>query len=247
MAWTRRACSRFARTGSAMNRVILWDFDGTLAWREGVWSGALLEALDQHCPGHGFCRDDIHPRIRPGFPWNSPEVEHPHLNRPDRWWAALCEHLAWVFRDLGFDADEAEALAISTRIIYTDATSFALFDDTVPTLETLREAGWRHVILSNHVPELPNLVRELGLLPLFGDVISSALIGYEKPHPEAYAIGLRAAGEPDEVWMVGDNIVADVQGAEAVGIPAILVRREGDCKNCCADLHDVVRLITRKF
>ncbi|MFP4248985.1 MAG: HAD family hydrolase, partial [Armatimonadota bacterium] len=217
-----------------MNRVILWDFDGTLAWREGVWSGALLEALDQHCPGHGFCRDDIHPRIRPGFPWNSPEVEHPHLNRPDRWWAALCGHLAWVFRDLGFDADEAEALAISTRIIYTDATSFALFDDTVPTLETLREAGWRHVILSNHVPELPNLVRELGLLPLFGDVISSALIGYEKPHPEAYAValravGLRAAGEPDEVWMVGDNIVADVQGAEAVGIPAILVRREGDC------------------
>jgi len=30
---------------------------------------------------------------------------------------------------------------------------------------------------------------------------------------------------PAEAWMVGDNIVADVLGAEAVGIPAVLVRR----------------------
>ena len=226
-----------------MDRVILWDFDGTLAWREGVWSGALLAALDRHCPEHGFCRDDIHPRIKPGFPWNSPEVEHPHLNRPERWWGALCEHLAWVFRDLGFDSGEAEALARSTRIIYTDATSFQLFTDTVPALEALREAGWRHVILSNHVPELPNLVRELGILPLFDDVISSALIGYEKPHPKAYEFGRRAAGDPDEIWMVGDNPVADVAGAEAVGIPAILVRAEGDARHRARDLSGVADIL----
>jgi FMN phosphatase YigB (HAD superfamily) len=30
---------------------------------------------------------------------------------------------------------------------------------------------------------------------------------------------------PAEVWMVGDNVVADVLGAEAVGISAVLVRR----------------------
>jgi FMN phosphatase YigB (HAD superfamily) len=31
--------------------------------------------------------------------------------------------------------------------------------------------------------------------------------------------------EPSEAWMVGDNVMADVLGAEAVGIPAVLVRR----------------------
>ncbi|MGI5816794.1 MAG: HAD family hydrolase [Armatimonadota bacterium] len=226
-----------------MSRAILWDFDGTLAWREGVWSGALLEALDRHCPGHGFSREDIHPRIVPGFPWNSPDVTHTHLNRPDRWWACLLAHLAWVLRDLGFDDDCAEKLAAATRIVYSDATSFALYADSIPALEALREAGWRHVILSNHVPELPNLVRELGILPLFDDVISSALIGYEKPHPEAFAIGLRATGDADEVWMVGDNPVADVQGAEAAGIPAILVRREAEAQRRCEDLHGVVEML----
>lgn len=226
-----------------MNRTILWDFDGTLAWREGVWSGALLQALDQHCAGHGFCRDDIHPRIVHGFPWHYPETVHTHLNRPERWWAELCAHLSLVFRDLGYEEELSETLARTTRIIYTDATSFRLFDDTVPALEALREAGCRHVILSNHVPELPNLVRELGLLPLFDDIISSALIGYEKPHPEAFTIGLRVAGDPDEVWMVGDNLIADVRGAEALGIPAILVRREGDCERRCENLHGVAEML----
>lgn len=221
----------------------MWDFDGTLGWRDGVWSGALLSTLDRHFPGHGFTRDDIHPRIRPGFPWNSPEVAHTHLNRPERWWRELCGHLAGVFCDLGYDRERAQRLADETRITYTDASSFSLYDDTIPALESLTRSGWRHVILSNHVPELPNLVRELGLLPFFDDVISSALIGYEKPHSEAFAAGLRAAGDADEVWMVGDNPVADVEGAEAAGIPAILVRSEGKALRCCRDLHEVVKLL----
>src|SRR5262249_46098524 len=69
----------------------------------------------------------------------------------------------------------------------------------------------------------------LGLLGL-GDVVDvvvcSAAIGYEKPHPEAYRCALRAAGDPERRWMVGDNYQADVVGAERAGIPAILVRSD---------------------
>ncbi len=226
-----------------MRSVILWDFDGTLAWREGVWSGALLDALDRHCPGHDLCRDDIHPRIVSGFPWNSPQVEHPHLNSPERWWASLCGHFTWLFRDLGYEEDLADTLAKTTRRIYTDPGSFRLYEDTLPALEALRESGWRHVILSNHVPELPEIVRGLGLLPLFDEIITSALIGYEKPHPEAFAIGRGAAAEAQQLWMVGDNPVADIKGAERAGIPAILVRRKGEAKYRYPNLDGVVELL----
>ncbi|MFI5884541.1 HAD hydrolase-like protein [Streptomyces sp. NPDC051554] len=34
---------------------------------------------------------------------------------------------------------------------------------------------------------------------------------------------LDRAGSPERVWMVGDNPVADVAGAQALGIPGILV------------------------
>lgn len=47
--------------------------------------------------------------------------------------------------------------------------------------------------------------------------------GYEKPHPEAFKIALSTAGNPKFVWMIGDNINADIIGAQNVNIPAILV------------------------
>lgn len=41
-----------------------------------------------------------------------------------------------------------------------------------------------------------------------------------------FQLALAEAGDPHHVWMVGDNAVADVAGAQAVGIPAILVRAQ---------------------
>lgn len=66
--------------------------------------------------------------------------------------------------------------------------------------------------------------RALGLGELVESVVCSALIGYEKPHPRAFEIALERC-DASPVWMVGDNADADVRGAEAVGVPAIQVRR----------------------
>ena len=87
-----------------------------------------------------------------------------------------------------------------------------------------RQAGWRHAILSNHVPELRQIVAGLGLDEVVAFVSCSAETGYEKPHAQAFASVLDRL-RPAETWMIGDNVVADVLGAEAVGIPAVLVRR----------------------
>ena len=67
-----------------MNRVILWDFDGTLAHRPGMWRGCLVETLDEHAPGHGIDPEELRPFLRTGFPWDSPEVPHPELSTPTR-------------------------------------------------------------------------------------------------------------------------------------------------------------------
>jgi putative hydrolase of the HAD superfamily len=99
-----------------------------------------------------------------------------------------------------------------------------LFEDTLPALERLSAAGSTHAILSNHVPELRQMVAALGLDEVVAVLSCSAETGFEKPHVQAFASVLEAL-RPSEVWMVGDNIVADVLGAEALGIPAVLVRR----------------------
>jgi putative hydrolase of the HAD superfamily len=210
--------------------VILWDFDGTLARRAGGTSfgACMVETLDEHEPGHGVDIAVVRPFIRSGFPWHAPKVAHPHLSTTARWWEHVEPLLVRGFEGVGFTSDRARTLGKLARERYVDIRHWKVFDDTISTLSTLRGLGWRHVILSNHVPELPAIVRDLGLASFFEASINSAETGYEKPHPEAFAIARRAAGEPSTLWMVGDNPIADVAGAEAAGIPAILVRVEPD-------------------
>jgi putative hydrolase of the HAD superfamily len=201
-------------------RAILWDFDGTLGCRDGMWTGCLLDALDDEHPGHGLGIEDLRAALTDGFPWHRPERAHPELSTPDAWWAPIEALFAKAYAPHGYGPE----LAKLARRRYT-TSGWRLYDDTLPTLRALRDDGYRHVILSNHVPELEQIVESLGLE--VDAIVNSAITGYEKPHPEAFAAGRRAAGDPDELWMVGDNPIADVQGAEAVGIPALLVRRDG--------------------
>jgi putative hydrolase of the HAD superfamily len=47
-------------------------------------------------------------------------------------------------------------------------------------------------------------------------------LGIEKPNSAIFAHALDVSNAGADVWMVGDNPIADVQGAEQVGIRAIL-------------------------
>ena len=229
-----------------MNRAILWDFDGTLAHRPGMWRGCLVETLDEHGPATGSTRRSYARSCADGFPWDSPDVPHPELGDPDAWWARVEILLAAAYEGAGIEAVRASQLAGRVRERYVDPSRvWELFPDTTPVLERLREEGWRHVVLSNRVPELPVIAEGLGLTALVDHIVSSAATGYEKPHPEAFRLALEHCGNPDQVWMVGDNPVADAAGAEAVGIPAVLVRTQLEAaKRSAADLYEVAAIIT---
>lgn len=153
---------------------------------------------------------------------------HPELDTPEAWWEVVEGLLFQACLQFGFSEAKARTYARETHERYIDVAGFRLFDDTLPALTMLKEEGWRHIILSNHVPELRDIVEGLRLADLIEDALSSAVTGYEKPNPKAFDLGREAAGHPEELWMVGDNPEADVRGAEAVGIPAILVRNHDE-------------------
>ena len=114
--------------------------------------------------------------------------------------------MADAYAGVGIDPARARELARHARTRFVDpAHGWALFDDVIEVLTGLREAGWRHAILSNHVPELPALAAGLGVAKLMDTIHTSASTGFEKPHPRAFELALQAAGHPDAVWMVGDN------------------------------------------
>jgi putative hydrolase of the HAD superfamily len=208
-------------------KLLIWDFDGTLGHRRGEtgWSLLLEEALDSEEPGHGYAAETFRPYLRDGFPWHRPDVPHLELcGDPEGWWAGVGARLTHAYEAVGYPPARALELAAAARRLYVEPASWSLFDDTLPTLGRLAEQGWKHAILSNHVPELGAIVAALGLDRHVVALSCSADTGYEKPHPLAYASVLDQL-EPAEAWMIGDNVVADVLGAEAIGLPAVLVRR----------------------
>lgn len=105
---------------------------------------------------------------------------------------------------------------------------FHLFPDAIPTLETLRDAGYRLGIISNWSWNLPDLCDGLGITDYFAHIVTSARVGASKPHRAIFDYALRWFGaRPEECVQIGDNAVADVMGAHAVGMHAILIDRHG--------------------
>jgi putative hydrolase of the HAD superfamily len=218
--------------------LFVFDFDGTLAHRPGLWSQCLLDVIDICLPGHGATIDELRLHLRSGFPWHRAEVAHPELNEPDAWWANLNDVIDSAYLAVGVERDALGPLRNAVRTHFCDPSHFELYSDTVPALEAIRSAGLRTVILSNHVPELESIVTGLGLERLVNDIFSSARTGYEKPHPEAFrfALGSTAA---ERALMIGDNPVADEEGAKAAGMRAVLVRHPH------AESSDVITAVTQ--
>ena len=100
-----------------------------------------------------------------------------------------------------------------------------MFEDAFPTLDWLRDHGYRLGCVTNRVfggPRFEEEMREIGLDTYFEATAVSCDLGYMKPHPKLYQHVLDAMHiDPAETAMVGDSLRADVQGAQALGMTAI--------------------------
>ncbi len=226
-------------------RFLIWDFDGTLGYRDGgMWSGTLLEILRDARPDLQAAPEVIRALVGNGYPWHTPERPHPELATAESWWQALLPVLAGALHGVGVPEEEARALARQFPERYLALDRWRLFPDTLPALDQLTAAGWTHVLLTNHVPELQRILDHLQLASHVAAVFNSAQTGFEKPHPQAFRNVLEFIGDATAVWMIGDNPKADVAGAEAMGIPAILVRSEHPgVRYRCAGLAEVGRIL----
>jgi putative hydrolase of the HAD superfamily len=116
--------------------------------------------------------------------------------------------------------DLAGALMASLR--------FAAFPDAAPALTALRAEGLRLVVVSNWDASLHERLDETGLAPLVDAAVASAELGSAKPEPAIFARALELAGvAAAAAWHVGDSPQADVAGARAAGVRAVLLDRSG--------------------
>ena len=110
------------------------------------------------------------------------------------------------------------------------ANSGTLYSDVVPTLQCLRDAGFKLAIVSNWESPLDLLTERLGIAEYFDAIVTShdARVRSEKPDAHIFNYALAAVGaSAEETVHIGDTYQADIVGAERVRIRPILLDRDG--------------------
>jgi putative hydrolase of the HAD superfamily len=110
------------------------------------------------------------------------------------------------------------------------AIRFRPYPEVPGVLAALREHGCALVVVSNWDVSLHDVLDQTRLRPLVDAVVTSAELGVAKPDPAIFAHALELAGgvPPGEALHAGDDVAADVEGARAAGIAAVLVARDGE-------------------
>ena len=109
-------------------------------------------------------------------------------------------------------------------------TNAKLYDDVIPTLQHLRDNGFKLAIVSNWDTPLDPLTERLGIAGYFDAITAShdVRVRSEKPDPHIFNYTLEAvSASAAEAVHVGDTYEADIVGAQNVGIRPILIDRDG--------------------
>ena len=151
-----------------------------------------------------------------------------HTRTEDEQEAFYAGMFGLMLREAGLRHDPDFALQVRRALVANrDDVSYRLYDDVVPTLEALRERGLSLGVVSNTARDVTPLCTELGVCDRVDFVVSSCLVGCEKPGRLIFETALGHVGvEPCEALHVGDQPRSDALGAQAMGMHALLLDRD---------------------
>jgi HAD superfamily hydrolase (TIGR01549 family) len=205
-----------------MTRAVFFDVDFTL-----IYPGPSLqgEGYGYFCARHGVAVDTALFRTAVGKA--APVLDEVKAHNYDA--QLFIDYTRAIIEHMG---GRGPGTHLAARDIYDEWAAchhFFLYDDVEPALRALAEAGLKIGLISNTQRPLDEFAAHFALDRIFSAAISSAELGYLKPHPAIFEAALAAVGEPAAAAvMVGDSVKADIEGARQIGMRAILVRRTGD-------------------
>lgn len=135
-------------------------------------------------------------------------------------------YIRGIIERMGGSGGDLDECSLEIYREWASCRHFSLYDDVLPALRALRARGLRLGLISNTHRSLEAFQSHFELEELIAAAISSSEHGFNKPHPSIFRSALRLLGvAPEEALMVGDNFAHDVEGARAVGMQAVWLRR----------------------
>jgi putative hydrolase of the HAD superfamily len=118
---------------------------------------------------------------------------------------------------------------------FAHAHLWRIYPDVWEALELLKRTGRRCAVFSNWDRRLENILNALELDVYFEQILVSSVLGAEKPHPLAFQRAEQICGiTKEQAFLIGDETMFDLAGAEAAGWGCALVDRPA------TDLNDLL-------
>ena len=231
--------------------VLFWDFHGTLTLHLHQWTDCAYQLIKDNFPQYDVSMETVCDNLDGQcLPWYT----HPDrdtrdlLKVEDGWWKSCNEELLKMFMRCGLTQQEAESVYLEVRKYLVAPENNPLYDDTKMVLETLRDRGYKHYLISNNYPELDVLMDQLGLTEYFEAQVISGKIGFDKPRKEIFEYALELAGNPAERYMIGDNLKDDVHGSKACGFKTIFLDLRGNradekCDHAIYEVKEILDIL----
>lgn len=195
---------------------------------------AILLDLDDTLCDYTTARDT---RLRIAFDMATSYLDtadRPDLDELSRESLRIAEHGDAHFGDVLKSYGVADRDAINAARAWFRTNRFhglELFPDAVDILHWLRAScpGRRLGIVSNGPAEVQrDKIDQFGFTGLVDAILISGEVGIEKPDVRIFSTMLDLLYvAPDSAVMIGDSPELDIAGAQAAGIPAIWVNRDG--------------------
>ncbi|XP_012279292.1 rhythmically expressed gene 2 protein-like [Orussus abietinus] len=215
-------------------RLVTFDVTGTL----------LMTALEEHYAEvglqHGLPVLDREKLAR-SFKANYKKLstEHPiyglHTGLGwENWWRTIVFN---VFKEQNRNACDTALGKVADSLIecYSTNRCWQAYPGAVDLLEYLKSRGVILGVISNFDERLDAVLVDTEIRSYFSFVLSSYILGVEKPHPTIFEEALKRSKiqhgvtiSPEEAVHIGDHVEADYFGAKRADWNAILIMREED-------------------
>jgi putative hydrolase of the HAD superfamily len=209
-------------TAAGAVKAVFFDVDFTLIYPGPTFQGA---GYQRFCARYGITLDPT--RFDAAVKASSfiiDDVEEPTYDHE-----LFVHYTATIIEHMGGRGPDVVHAARDIYEQWAGNHHFEMYDDVEPALRALAEREYIVGVISNSHRSLEAFRDHFSLNGLIHATVSSFEHGFLKPHRSIFEEALNRAGvEAAASVMVGDSLKADVGGALAVGMRAVLLRRSGE-------------------
>lgn len=159
----------------------------------------------------------------PTFP-GTPVEEIPQ--KEFQWWRKVTQQ---TFQKVGVVHQFLDFDIFFKRLYQYFATPnpWEVYPDVIPCLQRWYEQGVTLGIISNFDTRLYDVLNVLEMESFFSSVTISSEVGAAKPDPDIFQVAMAKHNvAAEDAWHIGDSRKEDYEGANAMGMQGILLKRQ---------------------